>query len=170
MAKSGVKRTGMGFAAYAKKVDQMFGGLNVVVGIQGVQAKATDPDQPAVTVLDKAIRNEFGVPAMDGHGEVPPRPFLRDSAAEYKKAWTKAYTLRIKQALLGRITSTKAASIIGIVVKQNVQAKIIAGPWAPNAPMTIELKKSSRPLIDTGQMRQSIRFQVERHGVVEDVG
>ena len=170
MAKSGIQRSGMGFAAYAKKVDQMFGGLNVVVGIQGVQAQATDPEEPAVTVLDKAIRNEFGVPAMDGHGEVPPRPFLRTSAAEYRGKWTRAYTLRIKQALLGRITSTQAASVIGLQAKQDVQAKIIAGPWAPNAPMTVRLKKSSRPLVDTGQMRQSIRFQVERFGVVEEAG
>jgi len=170
MAKPTVQRSGEGFARFAARVEAMFGGLDVVVGVQGTQAKATDPNEPAVTVLDKAVRNEFGVPAMDGHGEVPPRPFLRDSAAQYKKAWTVAYRKQIKMALLGRKTSTQAASQIGNVVRANVQEKIVAGPWAPNAPMTIEKKKSSRPLIDTGQLRQSIRYQVERRGVVEDVG
>lgn len=170
MAKPTVQRSGEGFTRFAARVEAMFGGLDVIVGVQGAQAQLADPEDPAVTVLDKAVRNEFGMPATATHGEVPPRPFLRDSAAQYKKAWTDTYRKQIKMALLGRKTSTQAASVIGNIARGNVQEKIIAGPWVPNAPMTVRLKGSSRPLVDTGQLRQSIRYQVERRGVVEDAG
>jgi len=34
------------------------------------------------------------------------------------------------------------------------------GMWSPNAPMTIKLKKSSSPLIDTGELRRSISHDI----------
>ena len=42
-----------------------------------------------------------------------------------------------------------------------MQDNLTNGNWKPNAPLTIELKGSSHPLIDTGQMRQSITYVVE---------
>ncbi len=37
-----------------------------------------------------------------------------------------------------------------------------AGSWAvPNAPSTVERKGSSSPLIDTGRMVQSVRYEIK---------
>ena len=38
----------------------------------------------------------------------------------------------------------------------------IAGTFAPDAPATARRKKSSRPLIDTGLLRQSIKYKVAK--------
>lgn len=43
-----------------------------------------------------------------------------------------------------------------------VQRFIHAGNFVPNAPATIERKGSSAPLLDTGQMWQSITHEVEK--------
>jgi hypothetical protein len=45
-----------------------------------------------------------------------------------------------------------------------VKTKIVQGPFTPNAPSTIRKKKSARPLIHTGHMRQSIRYVVKKRG------
>ena len=38
------------------------------------------------------------------------------------------------------------------------------GTWAPNSPYTQWLKKSSRPLIDTGKLRRAVTSVVEKKG------
>ena len=38
----------------------------------------------------------------------------------------------------------------------------IFGEWAPNSPMTVASKNSSSPLIDTGRLRGSITYKVEK--------
>ena len=45
-----------------------------------------------------------------------------------------------------------------------IQRKIVDGTFEPNAPSTIRKKGSSRPLIDTGRMRQSVNFIIRRKG------
>ena len=37
------------------------------------------------------------------------------------------------------------------------------GNWAPNSPLTIAQKGSAMPLIDTGKLRQSITYEVQKN-------
>ena len=37
------------------------------------------------------------------------------------------------------------------------------GEWLPNSPLTIAQKGSAMPLIDTGKLRQSITYEVEKN-------
>ena len=53
---------------------------------------------------------------------------------------------------------------IGVFQKGLIQRKIVDGTFEPNAPSTIRKKGSSRPLIDTGRMRQSVNFIIRRKG------
>jgi hypothetical protein len=50
---------------------------------------------------------------------------------------------------------------LGIEAQGDVQMSIVSGGWAPNSPVTVKMKGSSRPLIDTGAMRQSVTYVVE---------
>ena len=45
-----------------------------------------------------------------------------------------------------------------------VQEKIESGSYEPNAPSTIRKKKSDKPLIDTGRMRQSVKYVIRKKG------
>lgn len=45
---------------------------------------------------------------------------------------------------------------------QDKQKKTLTSyPWTPNAPSTRKRKKSSKPLVDTSQLVNSIRYKVE---------
>ena len=45
---------------------------------------------------------------------------------------------------------------IALVAQADVQLNIVKGEWVANAESTIKRKGSSKPLIDTGRLRQSI--------------
>jgi len=50
---------------------------------------------------------------------------------------------------------------LGIRVQGDVQASITSLTSPANSPVTIKRKRSSKPLIDTGEMRQAVTFKVE---------
>lgn len=84
---------------------------------------------------------------------IPARPFLRQTLKENREKYTALYREGIEngedvQALLSKIAQ---------VTKADVQANMVKGNWVKNAPSTIKRKKSSKPLIDTGRLRQSIK-------------
>lgn len=53
---------------------------------------------------------------------------------------------------------------IGIFQKDLIQEKITDGDFAPNAESTIRQKGSSKPLIDSGRMRQSVNYVIQKKG------
>ena len=51
---------------------------------------------------------------------------------------------------------------VGALGVRLVQEKIVSGSFKPNAPSTIRKKGSDKPLIDTGRMRQSVKYVCQR--------
>lgn len=142
-------------------------GLRVSAGVQATEAG--DPDADGVTtVLDKAIANEFGTLTEDGRVHVPERSFLRAALDRRRKEWASTARRDAKAVLVGRLDVEVAANRIGNVMRGDVQQQITDTHEPPNAPATIAAKGSSHPLIDTGQLRQSIRYLAELDG--EEVG
>ena len=72
------------------------------------------------------------------------------------------------QALKADILRGRSAEQIlkelGVFQKDLMQNEIITGDFAPNAPSTIRRKGSSKPLIDTGRMRQSVDYVIKPKG------
>ena len=70
--------------------------------------------------------------------------------------------------LKAAILSGKSADLIlkelGIFQKDLMQAEITEGDFVPNAPSTVRRKGSSKPLIDTGRMRQSVDYVIKPKG------
>ena len=66
-----------------------------------------------------------------------------------------------KNVLNGSRTIHQSLTRVGIVAQGDVQMSISTGNWEPNAKSTIRRKGSSRPLIDTGAMRQAVTWVVE---------
>ena len=69
--------------------------------------------------------------------------------------------MAVRRALGGDSTAlTNMLDLAGVIGVRAVQDKIMTGPFAPLQPRTIARKKSSRPLIDTGQLRQAVSYVV----------
>ena len=88
-----------------------------------------------------------------GNERIPSRPFLRQTLAENQEKYT---TLFVKLFESG-ISIDQIYEQIALIAQGDVQQNIVNGKWTANAPSTIKRKKSSKPLIDTGKLRQSVR-------------
>jgi hypothetical protein len=122
------------------------GPLQVVVGFP--RGKASN------FVISKAIWNEFGT------RRIPERPFFRNAMRKNRKKYVSLMAARAKQIVEQKETVSRAINQLGVMAVGDVQYEIVALRHPPNAPSTIKAKGSSNPLIDTGEMRQSVTYQV----------
>lgn len=96
---------------------------------------------------------------------IPARPVIEAALFAYRPRIVKG----MKQIILDVLTGKPANSgfeKVGLL-SQNICQDWFDDPknnWAPNAPMTIALKGSDKPLIDTGQLRKSIVYIVDKGG------
>ena len=129
----------------------------------GVQSDA-GADQDGTPLAARAAYNEFGTRggASGGGwgGPVPARPFLGSTVDDGRDKWGRAADVAISEALTGRRTFEDGLGILGTMAQQDVQQTIVTLSSPPNSATTVDLKGSSNPLIDTGAMRQAIRYKV----------
>ena len=100
--------------------------------------------------------NEYGVPKW----KIPSRPWLR--------GWVASNTSKINETILkltklvsaGQLDAKTALGRLGQFAQDGIKSYIRNGQFAPNKESTIKRKKSSKPLIHTGQMRNSVRWQM----------
>lgn len=108
-----------------------------------------------------AAENEFGV--FTGEVKIPARPFLRTTfeGENVEKLSKKAQVLLNRCAEENR-NAEGYLNQIGLYASTLVQRNIREGDWEPNAPLTVFLKGSSKPLIDTGTMRRAVTSWVTK--------
>ncbi len=104
-----------------------------------------------------AAVHEFG--SADGH--IPERSFLRVPLRQNVELFKKIWRAGIPKIVHDELTTHQMMSQLGARGAAVSQEAISEGIDPANAPMTIALKGSDTPLIDTGQLRQSITFIVE---------
>lgn len=109
-------------------------------------------------MADVAMWNELGTVHS------PPRPFLRQTVENNESGIVSAGAKLIESAIVGGGTAQDALESLGVLVKGFVQDTITSGSFAPNAESTVRQKRSSKPLIDTGQMRQSVNYVIKPKG------
>nr|DAS95361.1 MAG TPA: virion morphogenesis protein [Caudoviricetes sp.] len=88
-----------------------------------------------------------------GNERIPSRPFLRQTLAENQKKYIELFAELINKGF----SIEQAYQQIALIAQGDVQQGIVNGDWVANAKSTIKRKGSSKPLIDTGKMRQSVR-------------
>ena len=160
---SRVEDKDLGLNRIIRTLNKDLDGVVVKVGVQakdkavrrGKGGSIRNTDQPLAVI---AAIHEFGL------GDMPQRSFLRSAYDENLPVIDKMIQRVANGAVFGLGTNA-ALNQLGNVVQGMVQRKIVAGPFVPNSPATIKRKKSSKPLIDTGHLRQSIRYVIERKGV-----
>ena len=122
--------------------------------------------------VEKAIYQEFGTRggASGGGfgGPIPERPFMRNAlrdGREMNRAQLKSEARRIVLAAVRGASAAAAKRMalrrLGIKIQGDIQASIVSLTTPPNSPVTIALKGSSKPLIDTGKMFASVAYMVE---------
>ena len=160
-----VKVVDQGWEAIKKRIDALHGGGAVVkIGVQGHQAAANHQGKH-LTVAQIATIHEFGKvirqPRMRRTIVIPERSFLRATVDLYREAIQRRNVLLTQGFVLGKFALRAALDLLGMYVVGLVKQRIANGIAPPNSPWTIAQKGSSKPLIDTGQLRNSITHQVE---------
>lgn len=136
---------------FEKALDKQIEGLfeNRVLKV-GFFASAKYPSGEAVS--DVAAYNEFGTSA------IPPRPFMRNAKSENDKKWV--------DFLAKDLNSTKNADLsfarLGELVRNDVIVSINKTTKPPNSAETIARKGSSHPLIDTGFLKSSVTYEIDK--------
>ncbi len=145
---------------YRELVKRVYGvGQPVIsVGIlakDGAQPKEGDDD---LTLLQVAIWNEFGT------DNIPARSFIRSWFDENRDRVREMLRRTMELVVAGRLTKEQALERVAQKCVGEIQARISAGIAPPNAESTIAKKGSSTPLIDTGQLRSSVSYEITEEG------
>lgn len=159
---SRVEDKDLGLNRIIRTLNKDLDGVVVKVGVQakdkavrrGKGGSIRNTDQQLAVI---AAIHEFGLDDM------PQRSFLR-SAYDENLSMIDKMIQRVANGAVFGLGTNAALNQLGNVVQGMVQRKIVDGPFVPNSPATIKRKKSSKPLIDTGHLRQSIHYVIERKG------
>lgn len=128
--------------------------LEVRIGYQAGQAVSDE----GVDMCDIAMWNELGTV------NTPSRPFLRQSVEGDNGTRAAAFMENQLGLVLQGGTAEDFYKRLGVFQKAQVQRTITSGQFVGNAPSTIKKKGSSRPLVDTSRMLQSVNYVVKKKG------
>ena len=135
----------------------------VLVGVpEGAKAKqrikkAGSPDrtvESGTALAMVAAVHEFGSPEQG----IPERSFLRSGIREGVPKFNRLNEANLRAVVLGSKTVDQSLDMLGVVASGEVKRKIRQGPFQPLKQATIDRKGSSKPLIDTAQLVQSITY------------
>ena len=126
-------------------------------GPYGQQSKITNKarrysPRKAISVAEVAAANEFG------GDKRPPRPFMRTTIRLKKRKWRNI----LRDILPQYFTDVKKAfEKLGDFCAEDLEDMIRIWTSPPNAPSTVRQKGFNDPLVDSGQMMNSVHWRVK---------
>jgi len=136
----------------------------VRVGVLADAAKDPPKDKngkvgkpPKYTLLEVAAVHEFGAPAAN----IPQRSFIRAPVDTHAEDIKRLQGVLFEHVVEGKITESAALDQIGAKVASWCQEAIDNGIEPALADATVKRKGSSKPLVNTGQLKSSITWKVE---------
>lgn len=121
------------------------------VDAAGVEHNETDEK---TTLVQVATVHEYGL-------GVPERSFLRawfdEEGEKAKEAFRRVY----EAVIAGKYDAKTGLERLGLAFVGRIQNRISKGIEPELADVTIKRKRSSKPLINTGQLRSSIRHRLD---------
>lgn len=112
------------------------------------------------SVAEIAYKNEYGI-------NVPQRAFMRTSFFDNRRKYQRMLSVITRRGMQGTRLQASSFNRLGREAVGDIERSISSGDWAPNAEST-QLRKGggeqmiNDPLIDTGQMIDSVRYKVRR--------
>lgn len=127
----------------------------------GFFESAKYPDGTPVAYV--AAIQEFGYPA----GNIPSRPFFRNAISQ-NDGWKDLANKAIGAVVEGRMELNQALNQMGLKMAADVKDSITDGSYEALKQSTLDARQSrkrtqgvaSKPLVDTGQMLQSVTYAV----------
>lgn len=131
--------------------------LEVRIGFQAGEA-----EHDGVDLCEIAAYNELGTV------HIPSRPFIRDSVDNHMDEISANIAEWCRKIVRGEMQAHEMMMNIGMMQKGLIQQSIAEGGFEPNSPETIRRKGSDMPLVDSGQMRQSVNYLIVQKGTYND--
>lgn len=140
---------------YRKLVDRVYGLEKPEIKIGVFESDADHEYDDGITLIEVAITNEFGT------DRIPERSFIRAWFDENAEKCRESIRVMMVAVLEGKYTKHQALELVAQKWVGEIQKRMAEGIPPPNAPATIEMKGSSVPLTDTGQLRSSITYAID---------
>lgn len=107
------------------------------------------------TALVAAV-HEYGAP----NAGIPERPFLRNTITAHLEEYIRLNRINVVKVIRGQMTMETALGQLGLMAQGHVQKFIRDNPYSIKE-STAKRKGSTKALIDTGQLVQSIAYEVD---------
>ena len=141
------------------KIERELKAAKKIVALVGIPSDAKrHDDNPYIGLAQIAYIMEKG----SAVNNIPARPFMLQTRERNEKRMIGLSRRLLKALSNGSTTAMDAIKKLGASYEGAMKRIFIEGSFAPDAPATVRRKKSSRPLIDTGLLRQSIKFKVAK--------
>lgn len=110
-----------------------------------------------MTLATVAKINEYG--SMDGF--IKPRPFIRQTFSKHSN-----FSSQIKDSIVDSLKDRRKFvsyfNRLGIYASKEIQREFTEGQFVKNALRTIRRKKSSRPLMNKGDLRRGVSWRLKK--------
>lgn len=104
-----------------------------------------------------ATIHEFGAPARN----IPRRPFIFPTIQKRKMEWAEIMKDGVKAVLDGRVTGDTLLNGLGVQASGDIKQTISEVNSPALKQQTIDRKGSSKPLVETALMMNSVTYKVE---------
>ena len=94
------------------------------------------------------------------YGYIPPRPFMDEARRLFEREMGKSNGSLAAFLVRTDVPVTALLPRIGAMARDCIVEAIKKGVYTPNAASTIQKKGSAKPLIDTGGMVNSVKFEI----------
>ena len=93
-------------------------------------------------------------------GPIPPRPFITMAMFKARGKLRAFMRAEAKAIVNGKRNLEQSLARLGMMAQDAIQMQIGSNMDPANSPMTIELKGSSRTLVDSGRMMASVTWEI----------
>jgi len=138
----------------------------VAIGVQGEEAEQTVDGNGEITMVVLAGVHEFG----STDGRIPVRSFIRNTVDSRRVEYAQLRKRLAALIVSGKLDHKRALGLLGEKVTSHIKGAMEAGLKPDLAPATIARRiqgqaeadgsRVFKPLIDTGQLKNSITYQV----------
>lgn len=140
-------------AALARLKANLHAARNRVVSV-GIPSGPTEADGTSLAMIGAV--HEFGMPEKN----IPERPWLHPSIIENRDKHRALNKMNLIKIMQGEMTVDEALGQLGNMAAGLAKEYVRHSSFPPLAQRTIDRKGSSTPLIDTGNMIQSITYSI----------
>lgn len=90
---------------------------------------------------------------------IPPRPLMKQSVDNARQQIERVKLAQMRSVTAGKLTMRQALSRIGEYFTGVVKKTMTTGNFVKNHPFTIQRKGSTRPLINSGRLRNAVEHK-----------